>query len=343
MAKEIAALQKYMLSDDMFKSMMNEGEIRKSLDSITAHVSDLKRGSFNNDAALKTNIGLLHQHMTDTSRAFKTGNKPYARMMLQSSLQMCIACHTRIKTSDFKLPRVNMDDATLIEKAEFFYATRQFDKGKEVYESMIRDFPENMVGHWEIHRALLALAIYYTRIKEDPSAGAVYFKKVAEKNTFPLYLRSELRGWTKDLQDWSSEKKTNDTVTEAQFLAKAKKLLTADEFRMIPTKPGNFHIRRLRASALLHHVLETPGSSPAKGEALLYLGQIYHRIASSLFFRFGEMYLKACVQEYPKTKVAQNCYTALEQAVIEGYSGSAGTNLPEDEQMELLKLKRLAF
>jgi hypothetical protein len=82
---------------------------------------------------------------------------------------------------------------------------------------------------------------------------------------------------------------------------------------------------------------------PPRGRRSIFSGQIYHRIDHHLFFRFGEMYLKACVHEYKKSKTAQSCYQALEQAVIEGYTGSAGTSIPTEEEVELIQLKRLAY
>ena len=91
-------------------------------------------------------------------------------------------------------------------------------------------------------------------------------------------------------------------------------------------------------------MLEAPGAkSPTKGQALLLLGQIYPRISSSLFFRFGDMYLKACITDYPKSATAKQCYVALERIVAEGYTGSGGTNIPSDEEVELMRLKRLAY
>jgi len=55
------------------------------------------------------------------------------------------------------------------------------------------------------------------------------------------------------------------------------------------------------------------------------------------------MYLKACVREYKKTKTARRCYDALEEIVSEGYTGSSGMNIPEEEQVELFQLRRLAY
>ena len=129
-----------------------------------------------------------------------------------------------------------------------------------------------------------------------------------------------------------------------EILTEAKRLLKKDDFSLVGDSDRRFHIRRLRASVLFQKVLEAPGEkSPLKAEALYYLGQIYHRIAHQLFFRFGELYLKTCITEYKKTHEAQECYNALEEAVTEGYTGSAGTSIPQEEEVELIQLKRLAF
>ena len=55
------------------------------------------------------------------------------------------------------------------------------------------------------------------------------------------------------------------------------------------------------------------------------------------------MYLKACITDYAKTSMARACYLALELSISEGYTGTAGTDVPEDEQVELLRLKRIAY
>lgn len=346
MAQEIAAMQKYMLTESDFMNKSNEESIKKSLDKINSHLDHLSQGTFATDPALKVNLSLLQQHISDAKKEFNTGSKPFSRFMLQSSLQMCIACHTRGKSVDFALPEENISKLKDEDKGDFYFATRQFEKGRAVYEGMINGYPANGAGQFPLRKALLSLAIFYTRVKEDPAAGAKYFQSVADRKVLPYYLQEEASAWAKEFQAWSKEKNAtkDDKLTESQLLLRAKGLLKKDDFTMLSDVGRNFHIRRLRASVLLHKVLESPGAqSPAKGEALYYLGQIYHRISSNLFFRFGEMYLKACIVEYKKTAIARSCYSALEQQILEGYSGSSGINIPDEEEMELTRLKRLAF
>lgn len=346
LASEVSTLEKFMATDAEFSAAGNEAPIKASLGKLNAHLEHLAEGSFAEDPALKVNIWLLQQHMKDAGRAFQDKNKAFARYMLQSSLQMCIACHTRKKTEDFPLAEIDTKNIAPLDLGDFYFATRQFQKGKGVFEGLVEGYPKNGQGQWNVRKALLALAVYYARVKEDPRAGADYFKAVSGKDALPAYVREESAAWAKEFGKWAKENpaKTEAKLSEAALMAKAKSLIRKDDFSLVSELGHSFHVRRLRASALLHRVLESPGGpSPRKAEALLYLGQIYPRLSSNMFFRFGDLYLKACIQEYPKTSTAHACYTALELSVVEGYTGSGGTDIPEDEEAELIRLKRIAY
>ncbi|MGZ3694272.1 MAG: hypothetical protein ACXWQO_08730 [Bdellovibrionota bacterium] len=345
LAAEISGMQKYIFSEADFSAPANDAKIKESIDTLDTHLSHLSKGTFEGDPVLQVNLGLLQQHIKDAKRSFAEGQKPFARYMLQSSLQMCIACHTRRKAADFSWPEVDAKNIPLIDKGDYLFATRQFSKGRQVYEELVQGYPENKAGVWNLQKALLAMAVYFSRVTEDPAGGAVYFSKVGANEKIPAYQREELKAWAKEFAAWAKEKPQKaEKLTESQLLAQAKKLLRHDDFSLVSELERSFHVRRLRAASLLQQLLESPGGfSPMKGEALLYLGQIYSRISSNLFFRFGEMYLKACITGYPKTQISRSCYVALESVVTEGYSGSGGTNIPDDEQIELMRLKKLAY
>lgn len=345
LAQEISAMQKFLLTDAEFSDAKNDTAIKSSLNKISEHLSFLGKSPISDNAALRVNLNLIQQHIADAKKSFEAGSKSYARFMMQSSMQMCIACHTRTKTSDFALPEVDLSKVKLEDQGDYFFATRQFDKGKEVFSSMILDFPKNMIGQFALRKALVSMAIYFSRVKSDPKAGADFFTQVSKVNGLPSYIKKEASEWAKDFKDWGKEpEKNSNSLTESQLLMQAKKILKSDDLSLVSDNGRSFHIRRLRASVLLHKILESPGTkSPAKGEAIYYLGQIYHRISSNLFFRFGEMYLKTCISEYQKTATARNCYDALERAVSEGYTGSGGSDIPDEEEIELVRLRRLAY
>jgi cytochrome c553 len=345
MASEIIALEKFLISDAEFSAPANESAISGSLGRLNEHLMHLGRGTFAQNPALKVNLSLLQSHVKDAERAFHEKNKPFARYMMQSSLQMCIACHTRKGSMDFVLPEKDTVKLAPMELGDYLFATRQFQNGREVYEKIVSGYPNNGTGQSNLRKALLSLAVFYARVKEDPKGGRDYFHEVSQIEKIPVYVREESNAWSKEFDSWSKKQSPKDAnLTEFELMKKAKALLRHDDFTMLSELGRSFHVRRLHASSILHRVLEAPGDrSPMKAEALLYLGQIYPRLSSDLFFRFGDMYLKACISDYPKTSGARACYVALEFSVTEGYSGTAGTDIPEDEQVELMRLKRLAY
>jgi hypothetical protein len=141
LAKEISALQKFLFSESQFAAPENQPQIRTSIDAMSKHLSELET-SFKGDPVLEANLKLFSRHVKDANRSFQEGNKPFSRYMLQSSLQMCISCHTRGKVDwDFALPEDTVAGATELERADFFFATRQFEKGGRHWSRWWRDTP----------------------------------------------------------------------------------------------------------------------------------------------------------------------------------------------------------
>ncbi|RZA08591.1 MAG: hypothetical protein EOP11_04375, partial [Proteobacteria bacterium] len=281
LAAEISVLERFLLSEAEFSNPKNEKVISASVESMRRHVAPLddKKGPFGEDPALRANAAQLGRHLGDAARSFRSGDKNFARYMLQSSLSMCIACHTAGKVQwDFHLPEGKAASAPPLERANFLFATRQFEKGKDLYDKLIEDYPGNKAERTDVQKALNALAIYYVRVKEDPSAGASYFSDIAKESWASETDRQEFRAWAEYLKAWSKES-APALKGEGAVLAEAHRVLGADDLSAIGKGTGDEYVRRLRASALLHKVLETPGPASAeKGEALYLLGQVYQRL-----------------------------------------------------------------
>jgi hypothetical protein len=339
-AREVMILQNFIFSSADFNSAANDSTINGSFEVLNRHLKHLGEKVFSEEPALRLNIALISSHISDADRSFKEGNKAYSRYMLQSSLQMCVACHTRTASPDFVLPEAELKNADPLQRGDFFFATRQFDKGRAAYESILSK-SEKTFSLDQMRNATLSLAIYYARVKDDPKGGWEFFQKLAKDKKLTSNLRTEVKAWSDDFESWAKERSSRElTMTESELLKRARILLKGDR----EGRSGSFNIRRLRASALLHRVLETPGEkTPSKGQALLYLGQIYHRMQYQLFFRFGEMYLKACITDYKKEKIAQECYESLKQAVTKRVGAGSNKSTPGADEVELMRLKRLAF
>lgn len=334
MTKEVQALQRYMFSEAEFQAPGNEAAIRDSFPILEKHLTRLKDKVFKDQPALRANVSMLSDQISDADKAFREGDKSYSRYVLVSSLQMCVACHTRTSSADFALPDTELTGASTLDKANYFYATRQFDKGRDLYEKFLAD-----AGAKEspglVRSAGLALAVYFARVKLDPAGGAVYFSKVAKEKKFSARQRGEFAGWAKAFRQWPPLRGDEAALTDAQAMTEARKLLKAR------AGTAGDEIRELRASALLHTVLEAPGeTSPLKAEALLYLGKIYESLDFPLYYRFGDMYLKGCIADYAKTKAAHDCYEALAGFVKRRARGAGGASI---EEAELFQWRKQAY
>lgn len=333
MTSQVMALQRYLFSEAEFSSPKNESAIKESLPVLEKHLARLRDKVFTDQPALRSNVSMLSEQVTDADRAFREGDKAYARYVLVSSLQLCVACHTRTASPDFELPDGNMPGASTLDKANYCFATRQFDKGRALYEKFLSSAGKKELPGL-VRSASLALAIYYARVKRDPRGGEAYFLKLGGDNKFTPRQRDTFLGWAQAFHQWAPSKTFFEAMSDQEAMAQARKLLAekagtpADE------------IRELRAASLLSTVLEGPGeTSPMKAEALLSLGKVYESLQFPLYYRFGDMYLKACIADYKKTKEAQRCYDALDEIV----KGRVGKDAASMEEADLLRWKKLAY
>lgn len=338
MTKEILVLQRYMFSESAFMDAKNEQAIRNAFPVLEKHLKRLKEQVFTKEPFLRTTTSMLAEQVSDADEAFRENQKHYARYVLVSSLQMCIACHTRTASSDFVLPEEELKGASMLEKANYYFATRQFDKGRDLYEQVLKEM-EGDESTSRVRSVALALAIYYARVKEDPEKGRRFFSNLAKGKQFTKEQREEFREWALSFERWPKGKPSYiEPISDAEAIKLARRLL-----REKSGAPAN-EIRQLRASSQLHSVLEAPGGpSPIKAEALLRLGKIYASLDFPLYYRFGDMYLKACIMEYKQTKEAQDCYKALEQVVKSRIGQGSQNGAANMEEVELFRWKKIAY
>jgi hypothetical protein len=60
-----------------------------------------------------------------------------------------------------------------------------------------------------------------------------------------------------------------------------------------------------------------------------------------LWWDLDLLFFETCVRESPKSKVAKRCFQQLSDRVYLGYTGSAGTFIPDDELARLSELRAL--
>ena len=100
----------------------------------------------------------------------------------------------------------------------------------------------------------------------------------------------------------------------------------------------------LRGTALVQQQLDQ-GAVPQgkRAHALYLLGFAY--LQMPLFFAetWAEMYLEQCISEFPGSKDAKQSFILYRNHVLDDYTGTAGTDVPDDVKLRLEELRKKAY
>ena len=296
-------------------------------------------------------IGIFSAILQEESRraydAFKSGHRDYARTLFKGLASTCVACHSRSAAGaklQWDFGSGFAQGLPLLQQAELLAAGRSFDSALVALEKVLSDNELAKKRPHEWNRALrFALAIS-VRIHRDPSRTLELLEKAGKTQGIPHFSRLDIQDWTRSLTAWKREQSGSKTgpTTEAELNREATRLLglakAAQRYPM--DRAGD--ILYLRATSLLHQQLQTAPAGARSGEAFLELGISYEVLRDFGLWNLGEIYYEACINRVPHSKTSETCYRLLEESVIAGYTGSAGTELPESVQKKLGGLRELS-
>lgn len=243
---------------------------------------------------------------------------------------LCFACHTRERVPfDFKDAEKRFQSLALspLERGRVLAATRQFDQALAAWAPVLA----GPTAELDYARALEDSLTIHIRVKGDAAATGALLGQALARGDLPAVTRTALEAWRRDVQAWQEEKFDAAKASSDALLAKAEKL----------AKQGS-DVALLRAAAYASQALSMRPKHPRRGEALWVLALCAERVRSPLLWDLDLLYLEACVRENPKTPLAKRCVGRLGERLTLGFTGSAGTNIPPDEQARLDELKALA-
>lgn len=342
----IEGLKPYMMDNQKFNAKENEKDITAQIEHLRSQIESTAHRGYLIREDYKTTLAMLSEHVRSTEKNFAAGRKDFARYMLHNSLQTCISCHSRLPANTAPF----MDDVPLAKnkirfaEAEFLFATRRFSEVTPVFETLVQNYPKNDLSLSDAMGALDYTATLYARILRDPKGGAKAFTAILKKKNLPPFLTEDVEGWRDYFDAWGRQKpfefegkKDTDVIAAVEGILKEEK---RDPYYL---RDRSNDIAFLRASGLLHEFLIHFPESPLRPQAYYLLGQSYLSLSQQFFTGVDQMYLKQCIQDFPKSPVAKKCYNLLEESIYLGYSGSSGTHVPYDVLQELNKFKKSVY
>ncbi len=331
-------LPEYTSDEKKFSDPENEKEILRLIDSLRTnfHGDALFQADNAEDPGYASTLRVLRDMLDDARNRFAEGRKGYARWRLKNTTNYCISCHSRDQV-DQNFPGVeqHLEELNAYEKGEFYFATRRFALARRSFLEAAAD--QNL----SLYRmdALRKWLVIYTRVQPKPLEALRTLERFRKKGILTRYEDTEVKGWMTSLRRWRTER----TSISTSALRKAENLMRQAESVSNSVLDGRGTVEYLRATSILHGLLEDGKVKQAdRGHVLYLLGKAYSSLPNVFVYELPDLFLEQCIRESPGSDDAKKCYGIYRENVVVGFSGSGGTRIPDDVEENLRELHRLA-
>ncbi len=288
----------------------------------------------------------LLEQVRDAKTAYQAGHFDYARDQLQHLTQACIQCHSRTSKGP-SFTNLPFDQEKLglksIEAAEFFAATRQFDRALSELNQLIESATFAKNEPWKWMQAVSDALLLSVRVKQDVALTQAIILNVQKNNHAPFFVKKDAQSWEKSALAWKKEGKIQSKGA-VWNLIQGKKFFNQAKSAQKYLRDRSADILYLRSTAFLHQYLEQAGFQISKEDhalSLWMLGEAYEALQLKPIGTNSGSFFEACIRVLPKSKIAEKCFVRFEQVTLAGFTGSAGLDLPADVSEKIKQLKTM--
>jgi hypothetical protein len=330
-------IQPYLAAQERFMSPDVNDEVKDLINDLRKNFHRLESvpSNFHSLPGFDENLTAVADLLDDSSRRFTEGKKSYAWWRLRKLPSDCFTCHATYKVSShYTNPAVVDESLDPLNKGRFLLATRQFSEAQGEFLKALQD-PRNTMYYNEALRSLLLIA---TRIDKDPSEGVAVLRQALQSSKLPEEDARETAEWIKELNSWANEKESPAKKT----VAFAEQLITGGAASS-PQRRQN-DVSLLRGTAILHQLLEHGAVKPqVRPQALYLLGFAYTKLPLFFSDSWAEMYLERCIREFPGSANAKRSFSTYRDQILDDYTGTAGTEIPDEIKLHLEELRKKAY
>jgi tetratricopeptide (TPR) repeat protein len=342
MAEIVEALRVILplsLDGARFGDPSNRAVVDSALESLASNAKSLESHSANRELGFAHLSGSLARDSADIRKRFAEGRVDEAQFLLQHLTETCVACHSRLPDARQHSLGKRLTQENVIaalpreERAQFEIATRQFDRALATYESLFAD-PDASIAELDLSGDLENYLELCLRVQGNPDHAISSLERLAERKDLPKRLKPNLEIWIEALQSLEPQPESN-AIEQARELVRP-------VLEGVRGSGSSELIRLITASGLLHRYVASTIDVPQRvGEAYYLLGVVESRIGRSFWASQAEFFLETAIRMGPKEHYAEAAFSLLEEFLVSGYTGSAGTHIPPDVVERLRKLDEL--
>lgn len=320
----------------------------KNRDRILADLRNMRDGTnalVEHTKKLEGSYGFIAKSMSrdikDIYTWYDKGALAESRYLLQQVSENCVSCHMKLPDPghaprmDHFFKDVSVNKLSPPEKARLQVALRQFDDALVTWEEMFKTWPKpNELFAMDTLPEYLKVVI---RVKKDPKRAIAALDGLGKRTDIPTFMAREVASWKSSLKKLAPElSKSGGELSRANKIVQSARM--SMEYPMDRTALVDFIV----ASGMLNTYMQNKKiSAENTAQGYYLLGITESLIGRSTWLTQTDYYLEASVRASPKSKTALKALDALEQQILMEYSGSGGTNIPDDVQSNLDDLRNL--
>ena len=287
----------------------------------------------------RISFDVIKTQLANAKSANKYKNFNYSRSILKDITSVCASCHTqdsKIRTlfPDIKRNAFSSDYAY----AEFSYMTRNYNTAEKFLTKLLDSNTE--MEEAELLSIMKQLITIYIQIFYQPDDAAKALNRIKKYKYHTRFSQKTLEEWLEGIAELKKNKSSLKTIENIDQLNIEVKQILGDLHEpgsaQFPNKRER--IARLWLRGALYHYLNTKPSREEVPVILYWLAIVDRSISYSVYYSLSDMYLKECMLRYTSHPYARKCYDEYKENIILSYSGSRGTDIPEDIQDELNSL-----
>lgn len=336
----LSQLMPYAIDQQRWDSPANTEEIEAGLAELAAYASAIQHHGLGLNESYGRARDALAADAREALTTFRSGEQHISRYIVRNITEDCFACHSRLPAhgvaglGEILAGSMDLNDLDPAERLRLLVATRQFDAAMTAAEEIMVDEQIHAadVDLMGVFEAYLKISVRVNRDFERPRTALWTF---LQRSDIPLYLVDLAQDWIAALEEFGRAPLPVDLRLATDLLREAN---NRNEY--LRDRRGLVHA--VVASSLLHQFVQTnPEDSVALSEAYYRLGVAEASISRTIWIPETEYFLERAIRAEPTCSHAMNSYTFLEQYVLSSYTGSAGTNLPDDVWDRLAELREL--
>jgi len=333
-----------VFDDKKFADPASEKQLSESIGLLKALFNEAKPHFDIKSPTYRTSFNVIEAQLSDAQVAIKYNNGNHARNILKEFVSICSSCHTQDSRLRTLFSDVGRDHFTSdLQFAEFNYMTRNYNTALEYYNKYLNS--ESDISESEILIVMKRILTIYIQVYNRPDDAIKQFNALKNYQRHTKFSAKTLEEWLAGLGELQKKQVTKITNVNMDQLK-----VYVDEILGPLNEPGSAEfptkkekVARIWLRGVLYRYLN---SQPAREDIpviLYWLAIIDRSVNYSFYYSLADMYLKECMLQYTSHPYAQKCYEEYESYITFAYSGSRGTDIPDDVKQELKALKVKVF